>query len=56
MPTTRIHRILERSALAFVGVFDTLSAKLAEQVGFPMAFVRAILSARRISVSRIWAC
>jgi methylisocitrate lyase len=40
MPTTRIHRILEKvGALAFVGVFDTLSAKLAQQVGFPMAFV-----------------
>src|SRR5580704_15570990 len=40
MPTTRIHRILETAgSLAFVGVFDTLSAKLAQQVGFPMAFV-----------------
>ncbi len=40
MPSTRIHRILEKTgSLAFVGVFDTLSAKLAQQVGFPMAFV-----------------
>jgi methylisocitrate lyase len=40
MPTTRIHRILEKAgSLAFVGVFDTLSAKIAQQVGFPMAFV-----------------
>jgi 2-methylisocitrate lyase-like PEP mutase family enzyme len=40
MPTTRIHRVLETAgSLAFVGVFDTLSARLAQQVGFPMAFV-----------------
>ena len=40
MHITRIHRILETAgSLAFVGVFDTLSAKLAQQVGFPMAFV-----------------
>ena len=37
---TRIHRILDEiGTLAFAGVFDTLSAKLAQQVGFPMAFV-----------------
>ena len=40
MPGTRIHRVLETAgSLVFVGVFDTLSAKLAQQVGFPMAFV-----------------
>ena len=40
MPTTRVHRILDQvGTLAFAGVFDTLSAKLAQQVGFPMAFV-----------------
>ena len=40
MPTTRIHRILEHAGtLAFAGVFDTLSAKLAQQAGFPMVFV-----------------
>jgi methylisocitrate lyase len=40
MPNTRVHRILEEvGTLAFAGVFDTLSAKLAQQVGFPMAFV-----------------
>ena len=40
MPITRIHRILETAvSLAFVGVVDTLSAKLAQLVGFPMAFV-----------------
>jgi methylisocitrate lyase len=40
MPKTRVHRILDDvGTLAFAGVFDTLSAKLAQQVGFPMAFV-----------------
>ncbi len=40
MPPTRVHRILDQAGtLAFAGVFDTLSAKLAQQVGFPMAFV-----------------
>jgi methylisocitrate lyase len=40
MPKTRVHRILDQAGtLAFAGVFDTLSAKLAQQVGFPMAFV-----------------
>ena len=37
---TRVHRILDQvGTLAFAGVFDTLSAKLAQQAGFPMAFV-----------------
>jgi len=40
MSNTRVHRILDEiGTLAFAGVFDTLSAKLARQVGFPMAFV-----------------
>jgi 2-methylisocitrate lyase-like PEP mutase family enzyme len=40
MGLTRIHRILnEVGAIAFPGVFDTLSAKLAQRAGFPMAFV-----------------
>jgi 2-methylisocitrate lyase-like PEP mutase family enzyme len=40
MPETRIQRILnEVGSLAFPGVFDTLSAKVAQRVGFPMAFV-----------------
>ena len=40
MKDTRIHRILEQvGAIAFPGVYDTLSAKIAERVGFPMAFV-----------------
>jgi methylisocitrate lyase len=40
MARTRVHRILDQAgSLAFAGVFDTLSAKLAQQVGFPMAFI-----------------
>ncbi len=40
MGQTRVHRILnEVGALAFPGVFDTLSAKIASRAGFPMAFV-----------------
>jgi methylisocitrate lyase len=40
MCRTRIHRVLDQvGTLAFAGVFDTLSAKLAQQAGFPMAFV-----------------
>ena len=37
---TKVHKILEQNgSLAFPGVFDTVSAKLAEQVGFPLAFI-----------------
>ena len=40
MSTTTIHQVLEEvGSLAFPGVFDTLSAKIAEHTGFPMAFV-----------------
>jgi 2,3-dimethylmalate lyase len=40
MTINRVQRILnEAGAIAFPGVFDTLSAKLAQQVGFPMAFI-----------------
>lgn len=36
----RIQQILDRvGSMAFAGVFDTLSAKLAEEAGFPLAFV-----------------
>jgi len=39
MPT-RIERLLEQlGSIAFPGIFDTLSAKIAERVGFPMGFV-----------------
>ena len=40
MSITRIHRILDQvGSLAFPGVYDTLSAKLARQAGFPVAFI-----------------
>ncbi|MGC8640232.1 MAG: isocitrate lyase/PEP mutase family protein [Isosphaeraceae bacterium] len=40
MTNTRVHRILnEVECLAFPGVFDTLSARIAHHVGFPLAFV-----------------
>src|SRR5436305_1248597 len=40
MGQTRVHRILnEVGALAFPGVFDTLSAQIASRAGFPLAFV-----------------
>ena len=40
MADTRVTRVLNKfGALAFPGVFDTLSARIAERVGFPMAFV-----------------
>ncbi len=38
--TTSIEKILkEHGTVAFPGIFDTLSAKIAQQVGFQMAFV-----------------
>jgi methylisocitrate lyase len=40
MSKTRIHHILDQvGTIAFPGVFDTLSAKICQRVGFPMAFV-----------------
>ena len=40
MAQTRIHQVLDEvGSIAFPGVFDTLSAKIAERAGFPMAFV-----------------
>lgn len=40
MPRTRIHRILEQvGPTSFAGVYDALSAKLAQRAGFPLAFV-----------------
>jgi methylisocitrate lyase len=40
MTTTSIGRILDEvGGIAFPGIFDTLSAKIAQRVGFPMAFV-----------------
>jgi 2-methylisocitrate lyase-like PEP mutase family enzyme len=40
MIETRVQRILtENGPTAFPGVYDTLSAKIAQRVGFPLAFV-----------------
>lgn len=40
MSDTRIGRILDEvGSIAFPGVFDALSVRIAERVGFPMAFV-----------------
>jgi 2-methylisocitrate lyase-like PEP mutase family enzyme len=40
MAASRVSQILQEvGTLAFPGVFDTLSAQLAQQVGFPMAFI-----------------
>ena len=40
MATTRVQRILDEvGSIAFAGVYDTLSAKLARQAGFPLAFI-----------------
>src|SRR6476620_11117050 len=40
MANTRVQTILEQhKSIVFPGVYDTLSAKLAQRAGFPMAFV-----------------
>ena len=40
MAPTRVHRILDEvGSIAFAGVYDTLSAKLAQKAGFPLAFI-----------------
>ena len=40
MAPTRVHRILDEvGSIAFAGVYDTLSAKLARRAGFPLAFI-----------------
>jgi len=40
MAACRVREILNQvGALAFPGIYDTLSAKLAEQAGFPMGFI-----------------
>src|SRR5436853_4022919 len=40
MAHTRVQAILdEHKAIVFPGVYDTLSAKIAARVGFPMAFI-----------------
>jgi 2-methylisocitrate lyase-like PEP mutase family enzyme len=40
MAETRIHQVLAKvGSIAFPGVYDTLSAMLAQRAGFPMAFI-----------------
>ncbi len=40
MIQTRVQRILDEiGSIAFPGIYDTLSAKIAQRVGFPMGFV-----------------
>jgi 2-methylisocitrate lyase-like PEP mutase family enzyme len=40
MPLTRVEAILDQhGAIVFPGVYDTLSARLAERAGFPLAFI-----------------
>jgi 2-methylisocitrate lyase-like PEP mutase family enzyme len=40
MAPTRVQRILDEvGSIAFAGVYDTLSAKLAQKTGFPLAFI-----------------
>lgn len=40
MSKTRIQQILDEvGAIVFPGVYDTLSAKISEQIGFPMGFI-----------------
>jgi 2-methylisocitrate lyase-like PEP mutase family enzyme len=40
MNETRIHQILDREgSVAFPGVYDTLSARICQQVGFPVTFI-----------------
>src|SRR6187399_1949195 len=40
MPSTRIHQVLQSTgSVVFPGVYDTLSARIVERVGFPMTFI-----------------
>src|SRR3972149_820532 len=40
MSRTRVQQILDQhGSIVFAGVYDTLSAKLAERAGFPLAFI-----------------
>src|SRR5258706_8278916 len=40
MPNTRVHRVLEQSgSIVFPGVYDTLSARIVQRVGFPLSFI-----------------
>jgi 2,3-dimethylmalate lyase len=38
--TTRVHKVLaQNGSIVFPGVYDTLSAKIVQRVGFPMSFI-----------------
>src|SRR5256714_4902725 len=40
MPNTRVHRVLEQfGSIVFPGVYDTLSARIVQRVGFPLSFI-----------------
>ncbi|HEV8377937.1 MAG TPA: isocitrate lyase/PEP mutase family protein [Tepidisphaeraceae bacterium] len=40
MSKTRIHRVLEQfGSIVFPGVYDTLSARIVQRVGFPLSFI-----------------
>ena len=40
MATTRVQTILdEQGAIVFPGVYDTLSARIVEQIGFRLGFI-----------------
>ncbi|HEV8378818.1 MAG TPA: isocitrate lyase/PEP mutase family protein [Tepidisphaeraceae bacterium] len=40
MSNTRVHRVLEQfGSIVFPGVYDTLSARIVQRVGFPMSFI-----------------
>jgi methylisocitrate lyase len=40
MPTTRVSKILDSvGSIVFPGVYDTLSARIVERIGFPMSFI-----------------
>ncbi|HEV8291607.1 MAG TPA: isocitrate lyase/PEP mutase family protein [Tepidisphaeraceae bacterium] len=40
MSKTRVHRVLEQfGSIVFPGVYDTLSARIVQRVGFPLSFI-----------------
>jgi 2,3-dimethylmalate lyase len=40
MANTRVHRVLEQfGSIVFPGVYDTLSARIVQRVGFPLSFI-----------------
>ena len=56
MPT-RVHAILEqRQAAVFPGIYDTLSARIAERAGFELAFISGYAYRRRTSANPTSGC